>query len=77
MARLFKWKLNGKVDWFNRKKGFGFIKLDDKQSVFVHSSSIQSKGYFYLKPNQNVAFKIAKTDRGLQAVDVQVEKKAQ
>ncbi|WMS86887.1 cold-shock protein [Pleionea litopenaei] len=76
LARLFKFKLSGKVDWFNRKKGFGFIKLSDKHSIFVHSSNIETNGYHYLKPNQAVAFKVSKTDRGVQAVAVQVEKKS-
>ncbi|PWK51789.1 cold-shock protein [Pleionea mediterranea] len=76
IARFLKLNLSGKVEWFNRKKGFGFITMDNKTSVFVHCSNIKTRGYQYLKPNQKVNFKVSKTDRGLQAVDVQVESKA-
>ncbi len=76
LARFLKLKLNGKVEWFNRKKGFGFISLNKDTSIFVHCSNIKTRGYQYLKPNQEVNFKLTKTDRGIQAVDVQVEKKA-
>lgn len=72
LARIFKFNMQGKVDWFNRKKGFGFIQIDQKNSIFVHSSNIKTSGYHYLKPNQKVSFKVAKTDRGIQAIDVRV-----
>ena len=42
----------GKVIWFDRKKGFGFVKLIDTKSklhgkdVFVHYSSINSESNF-------------------------------
>ncbi|MCE5242979.1 MAG: cold shock domain-containing protein, partial [Desulfobacteraceae bacterium] len=31
----------GRVKWFNDKKGYGFIETENGQDVFVHFSSIE------------------------------------
>ena len=37
--------LNGKVKWFNGKKGYGFIEREDKEKdVFVHASAVRDAG---------------------------------
>ena len=60
----------GKVKWFNEKKGFGFIEQENGGDVFVHFSSIQSDGFKTLKEGQNVSFDVAQGKKGLEAQNV-------
>ena len=40
---------NGKIKWFNEKKGFGFIKPDDDdKDIFVHVSAFEKAGIEFL-----------------------------
>jgi len=34
-----------RLRWFNEKKGFGFITMEDGKDVFVHFSAIQGEGF--------------------------------
>ena len=60
----------GKVKWFNAEKGFGFIKYNDLEDIFVHYSAIIKDGYKTLNEGDIVEFKLINTDKGLQAKDV-------
>ncbi len=61
----------GKVKWFNSKKGYGFIKLnDDDKDIFVHYSSIQGDGFKSLVEGEEVQFELAEGPKGLQAQNV-------
>jgi len=63
---------NGVVKWFDVKKGFGFIKREEGNDVFVHYSSIQGDEFRKLEEGQKVTFIISETEKGLQAQDVAV-----
>jgi len=60
----------GRVKWFNDKKGYGFISRDDGDDVFVHFSEISMDGFKTLSENQEVTFEIKDGPRGPQAINV-------
>ena len=57
--------LEGRVIWFDPKKGYGFIE-------YVHYSEIKANGFRTLETDQKVEFTIAATSRGEQATDVKI-----
>lgn len=64
--------MEGRVKWFNDKKGYGFIETDSEGDIFVHYSGITNNGGFRsLKEGEKVGFQVEQTQRGPQAVEVQ------
>jgi len=60
----------GKVKWFNERKGFGFITAEDGNDVFVHFSTIQDSGFKTLQEGQSVSFDVQSGPKGLSAANV-------
>src|SRR5512133_236682 len=58
----------GTVKWFNANKGYGFIKPESGNDVFVHISAIQDGGS--LDEGETVEFDITQGQKGPQAVNV-------
>ncbi len=61
---------NGKVKWFNDKKGYGFIAQEGGRDVFVHFSNVTGDGYRSLVEGQEVEFEVVDGPKGPQAVNV-------
>ena len=59
---------NGKVKWFNPRKGFGFITDESGNDVFVHQSDL-AEG-INLNEEDEVEFETEETDRGQKAINV-------
>lgn len=62
--------MQGKVKWFNKEKGYGFIERDDGDDVFVHFSAIQEEGFKTLYEGDVVEFEVVDGPKGLQAANV-------
>jgi len=60
--------MKGKVKFFNRMKGFGFIKSEDGKEYFVHESGLAESES--IDENDEVEFEVEQGDRGPKAVKV-------
>lgn len=62
----------GKVKWFNKQKGYGFIEQENGQDIFVHFQSVIGDGFRTLEEGQAVEFDVIQGPRGEQASNVMV-----
>jgi cold shock protein len=63
-------KEQGTVKWFSNEKGYGFIRRESGEDVFVHHSAIQANGFKSLNQGDVVEFSVATGPKGLQAQEV-------
>ena len=59
----------GKIKYFNKEKGYGFIETE-KKDVFVHISEIDIEIGEYPEIGQQVEFETEETEKGTKAVRV-------
>jgi len=60
----------GKVKWFNKTKGFGFIAPDEGgKDVFVHVSALERSGLDNLEDDQKVSFEMSSGRDGRESAD--------
>ena len=64
--------MNGKVKWFDPKKGYGFIIAEDGGEIFVHYTGIVKEGFKALSEGQLVTYEVGEGGKGVQAVNVQL-----
>ena len=60
----------GEVKWFNEAKGFGFIREDSGEEVFVHFAAILGDGFKSLREGERVEFDVVVGPKGKQAANV-------
>lgn len=66
----------GKVKWFSKVKGYGFIEKEGGgQDIFIHYSSIQGEGYKKLEQGEEISFDLTPGEKGPQATNVVRQKK--
>jgi len=59
----------GKVKFFNKAKGFGFIVRDDNgEEIFVHATGLIDE----IHQNDSVSFEVKEGKKGLNAINVKV-----
>jgi CspA family cold shock protein len=53
----------GKVKWFNKTKGYGFIEPEEgDKDVFVHISAVKNSGMDDLEEGQELEFEIVENN---------------
>jgi CspA family cold shock protein len=57
----------GVVKWFSTEKGYGFIRREGGDEIFVHHTDIEVDGYASLKNGETVEFDVFESDRGPKA----------
>lgn len=62
--------MKGVVNWFDAKKGYGFILGADDQAYFVHYKDISKSGFKNLCEGDDVEFSTEKTPKGVKAIGV-------
>ena len=62
---------NGKIKWFNMKKGYGFIEPENgEKDVFIHISALEKAGIKFLNENQKVSYEVNQTKGKLSAGNI-------
>lgn len=61
----------GKVKWFNEKKGYGFIQMDGGgEDAFAHYTNIQGEGFKTLVEGQVVECDVIQDAKGAKAMNI-------
>lgn len=65
-------RINGIVKWYNKDKGFGFIKMGDgRLDVFFHAKQLRESGiHRALEENEKVSFVMSSGPKGLFAEQI-------
>ena len=67
----------GIVKWFDAKRGYGFISVDDQDDVVIHFSNVTMNGFKKLDMGDEVEFELkqSKDGKGPEALNVKIVSK--
>jgi len=68
-------RLTGWVKWFDARKGYGFITVEDHEDIFVHFSNIEMDGFKKLEIGDFVEFELkndSENGKGPEALKVKI-----
>tara|TARA_R110002095_G_scaffold94253_2_gene82028 strand:+ start:3848 stop:4126 length:279 start_codon:yes stop_codon:yes gene_type:complete len=66
--------ISGRVKWFNKTKGYGFICPEDgSEDVFIHVTVLEKTGMRYLEEEQDVKFETEIKNGRLRAINIEVD----
>lgn len=60
----------GKVKWYDKKKGYGFILSEEGSDIFVHYTSFSESSLRSLNDGEDVMFDIVPGEKGPRAQNV-------
>jgi CspA family cold shock protein len=60
----------GKVKWYDKKKGYGFIQSEDGSDIFVHYTSFSETSVRSLNDGEDVTFDVVPGEKGPRAQNV-------
>ncbi len=66
---------DGKVKWFDPKKGYGFISYSNNPDVFVHYTSFVDENLRTLNEGDEICFEIVEGEKGPRADKVTLKPK--
>ena len=65
----------GRVKWFDAKKGYGFLTLEDgDKDVFLHVSALEKSKLRKIRENQKIQFEIQEDQGKLKAINLKSKK---
>ena len=65
----------GKVKWYNARKGYGFLTLEDgEKDVFLHVTDLEKSKFRKIRENQKIQFEIKEEQGKLKAINLKSKK---
>lgn len=60
----------GRLERYDRRRGFGFIRDDDGSAIFVHASALGAKRGAFPRPGMRLSYTVETGERGPRAIAV-------